>query len=127
MSFVNQFDKPSHKNDSLYHFALHSSNGIEFKPIASRFDWILYSSVGNEAEIATRLLFENPSTPSQGRYVPAKIFSEIFVTLVDKVELAPMKLEARVYNEAINCFSKLKDNSVKFSEVGHDLHVALKL
>jgi hypothetical protein len=68
-----------------------------------------------------------PSTPSKGKHVPAKIFNEIFVTLVDNKELDPMKLEARIYKEAKNCFSKLENNFVSCEEVGNDLYVSLKM
>lgn len=60
MSIPNDFYKTFVGTNSTYLFSLHTNDGNTFKPIASRFDWVEGSSDANQAELATRLLFENP-------------------------------------------------------------------
>ena len=126
MSYMDRFDLKS-SDGSLYRFTLGSSNGIEFKPMVTRLDWVPCSSNANHAELATRFLFENPNTRAGGTYRTGKVFNEIFVVLLNNAQLNPMKLESKVHSEAINCLLRLKNNSVNFKEIGNDLYVSLKL
>jgi len=116
-------------NDSAYRFHLQpSSEGHQYILKACRFDRISHSN-DNTTSIGTKMLYDELNYQNSNAYTECKSFDDIFVKVLDNPKLDPIKIEYRIYEEAMNCFSRLQGKLFgRISEIvekGDNLYVTI--
>lgn len=128
MSVPNDFCKVTSDKGTVYQFSLQSTDESNYKPIASRFNLMEYSSKADQIKLAPEFILASADLFSlDGHYIKAKNYNKIIV-LIERDEIMYLggSLENRVLNEAKSVFSRLKHNMIRCEGIGEDLYVYLK-